>query len=97
MDIQVIITDAIVLVAAYFVARRIWDQLAALRKPNCKPGASICDTCGSCEPAKRSAATPLIGISAAAPKRVPVPRESLPTHLQRMAPSDVPQDPSTKN
>jgi hypothetical protein len=96
MDIQVIITDAIVAVAAYFVAKRVWDQLAALRKPNGKDGSSVCDTCGGCEPAKRQSNQALIGLSATAPRRVPVRRDSLPEHLQRMA-GEQPSDSAPKN
>ena len=74
MDIQAIITYAIVACAALYVARRIYDQLAALRKPTGKNGASPCDTCGGCVPGSVDR-QPLIGLSAAPPRRVREPKD----------------------
>ena len=84
MNIQVIATYAIVVVCAYFVALRIWDQLAALRSKPGKNGATVCDTCGGCAPPKR-AEEKLIGLSVAPVRRPRIDPDSLPPHLRELA------------
>ncbi|HEY3330334.1 MAG TPA: hypothetical protein VGK19_09965 [Capsulimonadaceae bacterium] len=97
IDTQVIITDAIVAGAACYVAKRVWDQLAALRNSR-KNGESPCDTCGGCNVPPPQGQT-LIGIAPSTSTRPRLDASCLPPHLRRLSSDEIAptSDPVSKN